>query len=574
MIRRTVAAATASLAVALAGGAPAFAAPGAPDAEGADLVALSVESGELRMGFRGSGPAATDPQSLRFTASGSPIGVVPDDPAFAFLGRPGTPVWSLQEGSPFSTFDTTAIGAGAVTDGAVTLELVSVDGPGTFAAYTVSAWGRPTLLLDSDGQTSTRLPAGQRLGGVVWLFDAVGEYRVTLRATARAGSRTLRDEAVYLVTVPAGDPAGQPAGQQPAAQPAADQPAPGQPAADQPAADQPAAQAAPQSANQAARQAPAATAAAGGATAEAGAARAAAAGTTAPAAAGRRVISDGHVDMGPQLDGGALRIRLKDDSTTPPTWRETADVTLKVTDKARIDVPSGADYAFLGKAGEKVYLLPESQQAGIVWPGWNTQHESLVKGTRGNVVWRLKQVGGPGEFKLFLTGPFGTPKVIFDSAKTLPQQLGIAPNTHAHGNWAFTKAGTYQLSVEMTATTTAGRSVSDTRTLTIAVGDSTDAGSGGDSGNGNSGNTGGTGTGGTGNGGSGTGSGSGAGPNDGGSGSGSNDGGGGNLARTGVDVVSIAGGGTLLLAVGAAAVVLARRRQSEPGHVSTPDPSL
>lgn len=508
-LRKTLAITTASLATALTVCTPAAAAPGspgAPQADGADLVALSVKSGELRMSYRGAGRDGADPRSLRFTASGTPVGVVPDDPAFSFLGRPGAPVWSLQEGSPFSTFDTTAVGTGAVSDDAVTLELVSVDGPGSFAAYTLSAWGRPTLLLDSDGQTSTRLPAGQRLSGVVWLFDAVGEYRVTLRATARTGARTLRDEAVYSVSVPAGQPAGQPVRQ--AAKKGATAP--------------------------------------GGTPAEAAAARAKAPAAVAAAttpATGRRVISDGHVDMGPQLDGNALRIRLKDDSTTPPTWRELADVTLKVTGKAQIDVPSGAGYAFLGKPGDKVYLLPQSQQPGIVWPGWNTQHESLVKGTKGTVTWRLKQVSGPGQFKLFLTGSFGTPEVRFDSGKALPQQLGIAPNTHAHGNWAFTKAGIYQLTVDMTATTTAGRSVTDTRTLTIAVGDSTDTGGGNGSGSGS------------------------------GSGAGADNGGVGNLARTGANIVSVAGGGTLLLAAGTATVVLARRRRGEQDHLSTPDPS-
>ena len=507
MKRKTVAVAAALLAAVLTAGAPVAAAPdspGTPQAEGADLVALSVESGDLRMAFR-QGRAEADPQSLRFTASGTPAGAIPDDPAFAFLGRPGATVWSMQEGSPFSTFDTTAIDADTIAGGTVTLKLVSVDGPGSFAAYTLSEWGRPTLLLDSDGRTSARLPAGRRLGGVVWTFDTTGEYRVRLQATARAGDRTLQDEAVYAVSIPA------------RASAATKTSIPGQaPAADRkPISGQPPAAAQRQAA--------------------------------APAG-GRRVISDGHVDMGPQLDGTTLTIRLKDDVTTPPTWRELADVTLKVTDKARIDVPSGAGYAFLGKAGDKVHLLPQSQQAGIVWPGWNTQHDSLVKGTRGNVTWRLKQVDGPGAFKLFLTGSFGTPEVIFDSDKQLPQQLSIAPNTHAHGNWAFTKAGLYKLTVEMGATTTAGRTVSDTKALTIAVGDATAAG-GGEGGTGNGGTT------------------------DGGDAEAEDGTGGGNLAKTGVNIVSIAGGGALLLVAGAATVALTRRRRGDARHESTPDPS-
>ncbi|BAL88040.1 hypothetical protein AMIS_28200 [Actinoplanes missouriensis 431] len=507
---RIAALATASLAVVLTAGGPALA---APPADGADLIALSVESGQLRMSFRGPGQAATDPQSVRLTTSGTPTGVIPDDPAFGFLGRPGAPVWSLQEGSPFSTLDTTGI-----DEGTVALELADVDGPGSFAAYTLSPWGRPTLLLDSDDRTRATLPAGQRLGGVVWLFDATGEYRVTVRASKRSGSRTLKDEALYTVSVPAAAGQKQTATRQ--KQAATQQ--------KQATGEQ------KQTAKAAAEQAPASA-------------------PKAAAAAGRKVISDGHVDMGPQLSGNKLTIRIKDDTTTPATWRELSDVTLKVTDKARIDVPAGAGYAFLGKAGEKVHLLPQSQQSGIVWPGWNTQHESVVKGTRGNVVWRLKQVDGPGEFKLFLTGSFGTPEVLFDSAKKLPQQLGIAPNTHAHGNWAFTEAGVYKLTVEMTATTTAGTSVSDTKTLTLAVGDAANTG-GGDTGGGNGAEPGPSASAGAG---SGTGNGSGEG---GGDGSG-NGGGGGDLAMTGMNIVSIAGGGALLIAAGAATVALSRRRK-------------
>jgi putative ABC transporter-associated repeat protein len=161
-------------------------------------------------------------------------------------------------------------------------------------------------------------------------------------------------------------------------------------------------------------------------------------------------------------------------------------------DKAKIKVPSGSDYTFLGPAGSDVWLLPQAQQSGIVWPGWNTQDPSVVNGTNGNVTWRLTSVNGPGEYKLFLTGSFGKPEVLFDSAKSLPQQMAIPPNTHAHGNWAFTKPGVYRLGVQMTATTKAGRSVTDTRTLNVAVGPvdpntafpSGSSGGGGDSGGG------------------------------------------------------------------------------------------
>ncbi|GAA2853600.1 hypothetical protein Acy02nite_50270 [Actinoplanes cyaneus] len=511
------AAATASLIATLPASAPAAARPQSPQVAGADLIALSVDSGKLLLNFREHGQAEdTDPAQLRFTAAAQPAGTVPDDPAYAFLGPPGTTVWSLAGGEGLPAIDTTAVA------GDVALELVSADGPGSFAAYTLSNWGRPALLLDSDSRTSTPVPAGRRTGGLVWMFDSPGEYRLTLRATVRTGSTTTQDEATYTVTVPgAGTTA---------------------PAAATPALTAPTAPAA------AAKQAAAATPTGqpSHATAAAKALSTTAASTT---AAGRKVISEGHVDMGPQLSGSTLTIRLKDDSTTPATWRDLADVTLKVSDKAKIAVPSGSGYAFLGAAGDQVYLLPQSQQAGIVWPGWNTQHESIISGTKGNVTWRLRKVDGPGAVKLFLTGSFGAPEVVFDSARSLPQQLSIPPNTHAHGNWAFTEAGTYRLAVEMTATTTAGKTVSDTRTLTFAVGDATGTGGGTTAGPSATAGGGGDNTGST----TGTTTGS----------------AGGKLPQTGTDILSIATGGLLLAAGGAFLIVVTRRRRGEQHHAST-----
>jgi surface-anchored protein len=475
------AAVTATALLLVASPAVASAAP----ADGADLLSVSVHRDQLSVHFRdaqqaASGAEGTDPAQVTLGPAGGLPAKVPGDPAYAFLGEPGQPVWSLSAGgSRFPALDLTGVDPRAVDGGALTLKLVSAEGPGEFAVYTVSRWGRPTVLLDSDGRTSTQLRAGRRLGGVAWTFDTAGDYRLTFAVSARADGRNLARTATYAVEVPA-------------------------------------------------ITAPAAPLAAG--QAPAGKAKAQAR-KPAAAQAQSRVISDGHVDMGPQLSGDSLRIRLRDDTASPPVWRELSDVVLKVTDKAKIPIPAGAGYAFLGRAGQQIWMLPQTQQAGIVWPGWNTQHDSVVAGVNGNVTWTVKQVTGPGEFKLFLTTSFGTPDVLFDSAKTLPQKLVIPPNTHAHGNWAFTKAGRYELAVQMSARTKAGRAVTDTRTLALAVGDSTGTGSGSTK--------------------------QGGGAADGGSDGG---GSGGPLAKTGANVVLVATGGVLLVLLGAGIVRLTRRR--------------
>ncbi|MGA4687237.1 TIGR03773 family transporter-associated surface protein [Micromonospora sp. AB353] len=506
---RAGAASLAAVVLALAPAAtPASAEPAAVTSAGADLVSVGLDGDAMSLRFRRDARAAGhDPAEVVLGPDGGLAGRVPDGPAFAFLGRAGHPVWALSAGDTgFPALDTTGVRPGAVADDRVTLALRSVDGPGTFTAYTLSGLGAATPLFGNGPGVpdSTRLPAGTRTGGVVWAFDATGDYRLTLTVSAvlRSGG-TARAEATYRVKVPTIAPAGQSA------------PAPLEPAAGALAAPK-AAAAVPKPAAAAPKPAAAPRAA------------------SAPAT-GRQVISDGHVDMGPQLNGDSWTIRIKDDRSSPPVWRETADVVLHAKDKARITVPAGAD--FLGKQGDTVWLLPQTQQAGLVWPGWNTQHESVVSGVKGNVTWTLKGVDGPGRFALFLTGSFGSENVLFDSTKPFPQKLDIPLNTHTHGNWAFGKPGLYRLAVQMSGTTTAGRAVSATKTLTIAVGDSTDPNTGFASGAG------------TGSGGGGNGDG-GADPGD-----------GGPLPRTGAGwVLPAVAVGVLLVAIGALLMLLARRR--------------
>ncbi|MEN3614876.1 TIGR03773 family transporter-associated surface protein [Plantactinospora sp. ZYX-F-223] len=497
--------------------APVRAAPAPVDPAGADLVSLSVADGDLSMRVRDATQIARqavghDPADVLLSPEGGVAVRVPDNPAFSFLGAPGQAVWSLTSGDQgLPAFDTTGVGRGVVRGDAVTISLAAVQGPGRFTAYTVSGLGTARQLLGV-GAREASLPVATRTQ-VIWAFDAAGDYRLTLGSSATlATGGTVTAEATYQVTVPTLRPG-------PALPPPAVAAAPVETVRPSPQTQARALPGAP-------RAAPAPSPAASPPVVA----------NAAPAAGERKVISDGHVDMGPQLVGGDWTIRIKDDTVTPAVWRELADVVLQVKDNAKTTVPAGAD--FLGDEGDEVWLLPQAQRSGIVWPGWNTQHESVVSGTRGDVTWTLAGVDGPGRFTLFLTGSFGNADVLFDSAKSLPQRLAIPPNTHAHGNWAFSEPGLYRLKVQMSGTTTDGRAVTDARTLAIAVGDDTDPNPG------------------FGGGGSGDGSGDGS-------------GGDGRLPRTGTSwVVTAVAGGLLLVLAGALLRFVARRRGG-PGTRTT-----
>ncbi|GAA2687319.1 MULTISPECIES: TIGR03773 family transporter-associated surface protein [Actinosynnema] len=165
----------------------------------------------------------------------------------------------------------------------------------------------------------------------------------------------------------------------------------------------------------------------------------------------RVVIADGHVDLGPRVVDGKWVVQLRDDSGAEPVWREPGDVVLHVPDSVRTVVPDDPAYAFLGTAGSEVWVLPQAQSAGVVWPGWNTQDPSIAGSGGREVDWRLHGVTGPGGFELFLNGNFGKPEVVFSGAKGFPQETGVELGTHAHGNWVFTAPGSYALDVEMAA---------------------------------------------------------------------------------------------------------------------------
>jgi putative ABC transporter-associated repeat protein len=185
----------------------------------------------------------------------------------------------------------------------------------------------------------------------------------------------------------------------------------------------------------------------------------------------RVVIAEGHIDaVAPRIVDGLWTVQIRDATGASDIWRDPGDVVLHVVEAARLIVPSDPSYRFLGAAGADVWVMPQIQKQGILWPGWNTQDSSVLNEIRGGVTWTLRSVDGPGEFALFVSGSFGESTVLFSSGQSLPQKLEIPPNTHAHANWAFTSPGTYRLAIELSATSTGGQALSDFKTLTIAVG--------------------------------------------------------------------------------------------------------
>lgn len=192
------------------------------------------------------------------------------------------------------------------------------------------------------------------------------------------------------------------------------------------------------------------------------------AGAAATPAAARTVLSSGHVDaVAARIDGGRLLSTLKDSTDGRTVWRDPSTVTIRVVSKARTTVPAGL--GVVGRKGSPVWLIPQVQRSGVIWAGWNTEAVSSAQ-VRGAIRWTVSSVSGPGKLVLFQSGSFGEADVLFDSGARLPQGISIPLGTHAHGNWAFTRPGTYKVAYRLSARSASGKTLGDSSTLTFSVG--------------------------------------------------------------------------------------------------------
>jgi surface-anchored protein len=179
---------------------------------------------------------------------------------------------------------------------------------------------------------------------------------------------------------------------------------------------------------------------------------------TAPAHAAETVVlSKGHTDaVDVHYANGALSLRVKDDTVSPAVVRDPADVTFQVLPAAETTVPDLPAFAFLGTPGSRIWMLPQVQDPGLLWPGWNTTNLNSGVFAGDRVGLSLVDVDGPGDVTLFDTNSLGTPNIKFRSSDGLPDRLDVPVHTHAHAGWVFSTPGAYTLRFQADATLTDG----------------------------------------------------------------------------------------------------------------------
>lgn len=200
---------------------------------------------------------------------------------------------------------------------------------------------------------------------------------------------------------------------------------------------------------------------------------------TLPSHSGRYVLSEGHLDIRAERDrDGALRTVARDETgqiSRSAVDRSLDELALAVGDNARQERKGpllGSAFDFLGEAGSTFYGLPQTQQSGRIWPGWNTQDIDYSQ-VKGPLTLHMEPQSLPdgGGFAVYQDATFGDPKVLVDSHAG-DYSLDVDFATHAHANWAFTTPGIYEIKTYYTAVDNQGKSLSSVpQTLVYLVGD-------------------------------------------------------------------------------------------------------
>lgn len=191
---------------------------------------------------------------------------------------------------------------------------------------------------------------------------------------------------------------------------------------------------------------------------------------------GRTKISHGHLDIQATLKDRQLSVGLRDDSgiiDADSTVRSLDSVVWTVSENARrVRTERMADEKlnFMGPVGTAFYGLPQTQQSGLPWPGYNTQdidYSQLRGPVRLHVVPKVMPEGA--RFGMFTESLNGA-DVLLDSTSG-KTTIDIDYATHAHANWVFSEPGQYMFDVHYSATLADGTEVnSPVQQLAVAVG--------------------------------------------------------------------------------------------------------
>ncbi|MCW5558881.1 MAG: choice-of-anchor M domain-containing protein [Verrucomicrobiae bacterium] len=173
---------------------------------------------------------------------------------------------------------------------------------------------------------------------------------------------------------------------------------------------------------------------------------------------GPKILAEGHTDLAIDYSADADAWDVHVGSDALEEAYDADDLILQVNGEAKSTIPADDKFAFLGNAGDPVWILPQAQNEQLLYLGYGG--DGLPDGifTGNQVTVTLQSVTGPGDFFSYRVDGFGTPQVLFNTRDGIGAAAvaTVQAGGDAHLNWAFTQPGDYAVVVEVSATLVEG----------------------------------------------------------------------------------------------------------------------
>ena len=171
------------------------------------------------------------------------------------------------------------------------------------------------------------------------------------------------------------------------------------------------------------------------------------------------VWASGHGDIDAHFHEGALEIGLHfhDGGVgafgggTLPEGHHEADEHQIFVPGAPVSLP-GTGFDFAGTPGDSLWFLPSTNDTNKPYLGWGA--EDLPSAQWFNPTFTLLSVNGPagGVFSVWATGAFGAQTVKLSSVDGFAKSFSLPAGSHEHFTMGFNKAGTFNVSLRVSAT--------------------------------------------------------------------------------------------------------------------------
>lgn len=164
------------------------------------------------------------------------------------------------------------------------------------------------------------------------------------------------------------------------------------------------------------------------------------------------VLQNEHVDIGVNYEDGAWDLHIHDE--TNDVEYEPDEAILQVNANAGTTISANPLFSFLGTAGNPVWILPNTQDANLLFLGFGAEELESGLFLGDSVSLRLTGVSGPGDFAVFDFNSLGEPQVVMNSRDgfSAGDTFNAIPGSHSDLNWAFSAPGLYTVNFEASGT--------------------------------------------------------------------------------------------------------------------------